>query len=58
MTSFILAIVYLIGLRLLGGSAGGLDRKVAARMQGRKGPSVCCSLFTIFISCSASSPLW
>ena len=39
-TSLILAIVYLLGAPFLGALLEGLDRKVAARMQGRKGPSL------------------
>ena len=40
MTSFVIALCYLIGAPFLGGLLEGLDRKVAARMQGRKGPSL------------------
>ena len=47
MTSFILAIVYLIGAPFLGALLEGLDRKVAARMQGRKGPSLFQPLYDI-----------
>ena len=39
-TSLILAIVYLLGAPFLGALLEGLDRKAAARMQGRKGPSL------------------
>ena len=47
MTSFIIAIVYLIGAPFAGALLEGLDRKVAARMQGRKGPSLFQSLYDI-----------
>lgn len=47
MTSFILAIVYLIGAPFLGALLEGLDRKVTARMQGRKGPSLFQPLYDI-----------
>ena len=47
MTSFIIAIVYLIGAPFAGALLEGLDRKVAARMQGRKGPSLFQPLYDI-----------
>ncbi len=47
MTSFIIALVYLIGAPFLGALLEGLDRKVAARMQGRKGPSLFQPLYDI-----------
>ena len=47
MTSFIIAIVYLIGAPFAGARLEGLDRKVAARMQGRKGPSLFQPLYDI-----------
>ena len=47
MTSFIIAIVYLIGAPFAGALLEGLDRKVAARMQGRKGPSLSQPLYDI-----------
>ena len=47
MTSFIVAIVYLIGAPFAGALLEGLDRKVAARMQGRKGPSLFQPLYDI-----------
>ena len=47
MTSFIIAIVYLIGAPFAGSLLEGLDRKVAARMQGRKGPSLFQPLYDI-----------
>ena len=46
-TSLILAIVYLLGAPFLGALLEGLDRKVAARMQGRKGPSLLQPLYDI-----------
>ena len=46
-TSLILAIVYLLGAPFLGALLEGLDRKVAARMQGRKGPSLFQPLYDI-----------
>lgn len=39
-TSIIFVLLYIIGAPLLGALLEGIDRKVAARMQGRKGPSV------------------
>ena len=45
--SFILAIVYIIGAPFLGALLEGVDRKVAARMQGRKGPSVLQPIYDI-----------
>ena len=47
MTSFISALVYLIGAPFAGALLEGLDRKVAARMQGRKGPSLFQPLYDI-----------
>lgn len=47
MTSFIIAIVYLIGAPFAGALLEGLDRKVAARMQGRKGSSLFQPLYDI-----------
>ena len=47
MTSFIIAIVYLIGAPFAGALLERLDRKVAARMQGRKGPSLFQPLYDI-----------
>lgn len=47
MTSFIIAIIYLIGAPFAGALLEGLDRKVAARMQGRKGPSLFQPLYDI-----------
>lgn len=47
MTAFIIAIVYLIGAPFAGALLEGLDRKVAARMQGRKGPSLFQPLYDI-----------
>ena len=46
-TSLILAIVYLLGAPFLGALLEGLDRKVAARMQCRKGPSLLQPLYDI-----------
>ena len=40
MTNVIVALCYLIFAPLVGGLLAGLDRKVSARMQGRRGPSI------------------
>ena len=37
---FFLALLYIIGAPFAGGLLEGIDRKVSARMQGRKGPSL------------------
>ena len=37
---FWFAILYIVCAPFIGGLLEGIDRKVAARMQGRKGPSV------------------
>ena len=39
-TSIICAILYLIFAPFIGGLLNGIDRKITARMQGRKGPSI------------------
>ena len=46
-TSFLIAIIYVLGAPFLGALLEGLDRKVAARMQGRKGPSLFQPLYDI-----------
>ena len=37
---FIAMLLYIVGAPLIGGLLDGLDRKISARMQGRKGPSI------------------
>lgn len=54
---FFLALLYIIGAPFAGGLLEGIDRKVSARMQGRKGPSLL-HAFMILISCLPSSLLW
>lgn len=37
---FIAMLLYIVGAPIIGGLLDGLDRKISARMQGRKGPSI------------------
>mgnify|MGYP000296774687 FL=1 len=45
---FLLALLYIVCAPFAGGLLEGIDRKVSARMQGRKGPSVLQPFYDIY----------
>ena len=48
MIKFISAIAYILLAPLVGGLIAGIDRKVTARMQGRKGPPILQPFYDVF----------